>query len=294
MWDFLKKIVRNISIHLAFGLKNAEAEIMLSKTANSDVTSITQNKTTNELADALLKGEVTEEVELLRDRTYFVLEESKKYKVTYVNEEIGEINSSKKLLNANKPKVFNESGYNVKLIQENYLIANGFTDRVYELENDLTVEHHPIKFTYEYNPPKFKLDKYIRKIVVRVDKDGKYRVDLYSPKHTDSIKRMEKIFNNELKNIFSNTIKYTSVLFKTVSFITENAYGAEDLQGYNFTMDEFISITDIKTDYILTYNVTPTLFASKITDKYIKPELREKYKNKSKKNTKSTAHFDKL
>ena len=35
----------------------------------------------NDLAEALLKGEVTEQVEILRDRTYLISDESKKYKV---------------------------------------------------------------------------------------------------------------------------------------------------------------------------------------------------------------------
>lgn len=294
MVKFFKNIVRKIAIYLAFGLKNAEVDILKTNTSKTQDSSLEQNKVTNELADALLKGEITEEVELLRDRTYFVLEESKKYKVSYVNEESGEISSSKKLLNINKPKVFNEDGYEVKIIQENNLISDGVLDRLNSIETDLTNEKYPLKFTYELNPPKYKLEKYFRKVVVRVDKNGGYRVDLYSPKFTDSIRRMERIFDNELKNIFTKKTKFTNVLFQTIGFLTENAYGAEDLKEYKFELKDFVSITDIKSDFILTYNVEPITLGDKITDKYIKKDLREKYKNKERRGQKATAVFENL
>ena len=104
-----KKFFRNIAISLAFGLKNTELDILKTKTEESDTQSIEQQQVTNTLADALLKGEVTQEVKLLRDRNYFVLEESKKYDVTLenfvINHKTGEVTGELKTKKKSKTSV---------------------------------------------------------------------------------------------------------------------------------------------------------------------------------------------
>ena len=85
MFDKLKNKIKNLSIAFIYGLRNTEKDILGQKsTPNSPGSSVEQQMQMNELGEALLKGVVTEEVEKLRDRTYLVSDESKKYKVIIV------------------------------------------------------------------------------------------------------------------------------------------------------------------------------------------------------------------
>lgn len=295
----VKKLFRKISISLAYGLKNTEDDILKQK-ASSLSNSITneQKVSVNELADALLKGVVTEEVELLRDRTYFVLEESKKYQVSYANEQTGEIKVKKiNMVNSfNKPNTFIEDGFNDVIIMETPIIVNNVFEMMEAIEKNYEQYRSCLIFQYEYLP-KFKLDKYIKRIVVKESiyvNNGEYRLNLYIPKFTNSPEQTEKIFDNEINKIKKSPNLKKSLEFETVSFTTENAFGAEDLNEFSFKMVDFIGIGDYKNYHVLIYVVEPIIFKNKITDKYIKPELRKKYKNKDKKNIKLTADFSEL
>ena len=76
----IKKILLNIWYGLPFGLKAANDEIMGGGEADEQGSTINQQVTDQRVAKHLLKGEVTQEVEELRYRTYRVENESKSYK----------------------------------------------------------------------------------------------------------------------------------------------------------------------------------------------------------------------
>jgi len=295
----LKQFFRNIVISLVYGLKNTELDILKTKTEESDTQSIEQQQVTNTLADALLKGEVTQEVMLLRDRNYFVLEESKKYDVTLenfiVNHKTGEVTgtlkSKKKNMMVGKPKVF-EDDYKMIITMETPMVTNNILDTMNAISGvELEKTDTALKFEYEWNE-KFKLHKYVRKIVIR-KKENDFIVDLYVPKLYVKSDSLDSKFEAEITNVISKKIKPNNLCFDNISFISDNAYGTEDLNEFKFEMEGFKSITEFQNVYILTYKVTPKIFENKITDKYIVPELREKYANKEKRDNKLVVSFEK-
>ena len=293
-----KKFFRNIAISLAFGLKNTELDILKTKTEESDTQSIEQQQVTNTLADALLKGEVTQEVKLLRDRNYFVLEESKKYDVTLENfvinhktgEVTGELKTKKKNMMVGKPKVF-EDDYKMIISMETPIIINNVLDTMNAISGvELEKVETNLKFEYEWNP-KFKLHRYIRKVVVR-RKESDLILDLYVPKLFTKSDTLESKFEAEITNVINKKIKPNNLCFDNITFVSDNAYGTEDLNEFKFEMTDFKSINEFQNVYILTYKVKPIIFENKLTDKYIVPELREKYANKEKRDNKLVASFE--
>lgn len=294
----IKKFFRNIAISLAFGLKNTELDILKTKTEESDTQSIEQQQVTNTLADALLKGEVTQEVMLLRDRNYFVLEESKKYDVTLENfivdhktgEVTGDLKTKKKSLIVGKPSVF-EDDYKMIISMETPMVVNNILDTMNAISGDeLEKVESCLKFEYDWNE-KFKLHRYIRKIVIR-RKESDLVLDLYVPKLFTKSDSLESKFNAEINNVIDRKIKPNNLNFKTIYFISENAYGTEDLNEFKFETTGFKSINEFKNVYILTYEIKPEIFENKTTDKYIVPELREKYANKERRDNKLVASFE--
>lgn len=292
---FLKKLYRNLSISIAVGLKNAESAILKQKlNGNSSDSSIEQQVATNELADALVKGVVTEEVELLRDRNYMVIEAASKIKITDVDHEKGTYTATKiNPLMVNKPKVFEEKNYISKIIMEIKNTTKNDIDMISDVGKNNEVLVSPLDLEYE-DVPKYKLERYVRKVVLRKKDKAKkdvYRLDLYVPKFTDSNERMERIFDAEINKIKVNKSLPLHIEFKTIEFITDQAYGSDDLCKYKFKFKKFVSVNEFNGSNVLTYDIETEIFNEKITDKFIKPELRKKYKNVEKKNVKLTADF---
>ena len=299
-----KKLKDHLIISSALAMKGVEDIMLKQKTTTSETPAVQQKQTFNLLAEALLRGEVTEEVELLRDRMYFVSEESKKkdmlnaesivdrgsgrilVDITTTNE--GETKRSDKIKkikinNSGKPIVYEDGITNLILSMREKLFTEGIVDEEKKL----------IQLEWGFTP-KYKIEKYITNISVREDNEKNKIVDVYIPMAFDKTSNVESFLVNELKRLKEKLCGPTSFLFDTISFITEDAYGCEDLNLFEYKTISFNSINTFKDKYVLSYNVSPVIEREKVTDKYIKPELREKYAKKEKKNVKLTAVFEKL
>lgn len=288
-----KNIIRKLAIGYVYGLKYAEDLFRRQKPVEVDNTHIQQSVGVNDLADALLRGEVTQEVELLRDRTYYVLEESNKIVVESVDYETGKIKTRKKTINDTLvPNVYNPEDSNIVLVMENELIPTSAIEMYKSIDGEVDneIELYPLKFTYKNTPPKYNLSRYFSKIVVK-SKNDYLTCDLYVKKHTDSESKLNMVFNTEIKRILSGKLKQNNVEFETVDFVTNKAYGSDDLVKYSFNMIKFNKIVDYKNYYIIQYTIEQSNECIKLTDKYIKTELRERYHNKEKKDIKQTIDF---
>jgi hypothetical protein len=121
MLNKIKRLIQTSIISFMYGLKKTEEDILGQKaSALSGLSSIEQKQQMNKLAQDLLKGEVTEEVEILRDRVYYVSDESKKFKV--VVDTVGNSKAFRNLTQPNKPKVYEIEGYEPKIIMDNNAI----------------------------------------------------------------------------------------------------------------------------------------------------------------------------
>jgi len=293
----IKRFFRNAFISLAIGLKNTESNMFKQKTTLSESNSIEQQQTANTLAEALLKGEVTEEVELLRDRTYFVSEEAKKIKVSLtdiiVDHETGEVSGNlkteRKSMIVGKPKVF-EDDYKMVISMETPMTTNNILDTMDAIAGAaLEKVESALKFTYNCNE-KYKLHRYIRRIAVR-KKEEEYIIDFYVPNVYVKVENFESAFAAEIKKVKEKKLKYINLEFETVQFISDDAYGVEDLNEFKFEMINFKEINDYNSFSVLSYYVKPIIYQFKVTDKYIKQELRDKYARKERRDIKLTASF---
>ena len=278
MFEKLKKKLRSAIVAFSYGLKNTEADIFGQKTTMSASNSVEQKMQQNDLAEALLKGEVTEQVEMLRDRTYMVSDESKKYKV--IIDTVGTTKAFKKMAKKKTPNSFNEEGCSVDIVMDNNAIPSSVLEGFESIGNYGIKTTYPLEFEYEYIP-KFKLDDYVRRIVIRSeDSTGGLIVDLYVPQFRDTYERLERIFDNEINKIRDNKTKPVNIEFDTVKFISDKAFGTDDLIPYKFKMKKFIGINEFDGRNILTYEVEKIGNNEKITDKFKNKKLRDAYKNK--------------
>ena len=222
----LKKILLNIWYGLPFGLKAAGDEILGSGEADQAGTEVNQQVTDKRVAKHLLKGEVTQEVEELRYRTYRVANESEKYK--YVGN--GVVVKEEKETPKDKTRF--------KFSQENENICQSVLDTMNQVGN-YGIERYRLEIDYN-SFVRFKVEKFAKKIDVDIDeKIGKVETTLHFNTEPDPYDAASMPFINELKKLL-NANEYeisrneiaTSIY--NLSFTTYKAYNEDDLVNYSF------------------------------------------------------------
>jgi len=277
MNNFFRKI-KNIFYALPFGLKAADNEIIGSGKRHDDNGMVIDNQMSDErVSKHLLKGEVTQEVEELRYRTYKVERESNKY--NYVGNGI----AVKEQEDYKKKKV-------IKFSQENKLICNDILTELKRV-NGYGIEKYTVNIDY-YGIVKLKMEEFLTLVDVYIE-DGKNAVttlhfsDIMNP---DSFR--SKPFVNELSKLHDAFNKHDSYgakrcdfasLLSGLSFTTFNATDKEpNIISYTFIMPELISVQHENGEYKLVYE-WDDYSRIDLTEKFFNYNLEKKYNNKEKK-----------
>ena len=273
----LKKILLNIWYGLPFGLKAAGDEIIGSGEADQAGTEVNQQVTDKRVAKHLLKGEVTQEVEELRYRTYRVANESEKYK--YVGNGVA-VKEEKE-----KPK----DKTRFKFSQENENICQSVLDTMNQV-GKYGVEKYRIEIDYK-SFVRFKVEKFAKKIDVDIDeKIGKIETTLHFNTEPDPYDAASMPFINELKKLL-NANEYeisrneiaTSIY--NLSFTTYKAYNEDDLVNYSFIKGgKFKEFKQDGYEYLLTLEWDEYLrLPTDLESKYYSKSMAEKYAKKERK-----------
>lgn len=282
MNKFFRKI-KNIFYSLPFGLRAADSEIMGSNVSgDGNDTTINQQVNDKRVAKHLLKGEITQEVEELRYRTYKVNRESDKY--DYVGNGIAIKKEEEK---PNKTNI-------IKFTQENKLICS---DILTELKRvgGYGVERYTVEIDYSL-PVRFKLQEFLTNVDV-VIKDNESPVttlrfsDVRNPSMINSkpfvteLERLETLFNNNDTYGLSRNDFATAII--GMNFVTYHASDDEpDVISYRFNYPELIGVHHENGEFKLLYQ-WKEFKREDLTDKFFNKELEEKYKNKIAKSIKT-------
>lgn len=272
IWNGIKRFF----YALPFGMKGADAEIFGSD-GISEGTVVKQQVNDGTVAKHLLKGEVTQEVEELRYRTYKVERESAGYEYTGSGTAI------------KKEKKKKTSG-NIKFTQENGLLCDGVLtelNRVGEYGN----EQYRVNIGY-ISSVKFKLEQFANIIKVNIKKQNKAVTTLVFNDIPNQSDVKSKPFLNELNCLVSAFYKkdiyklsrddyYTSIV--SLDFTTYKASNDEpDFINYSFINPTLIDAGHENGTYFLTYE-WEKYNREDLTDKFYSKEMDEKYKTKAKK-----------
>lgn len=296
--NVFKKIIFKISFffHSLFqGLRSADAT-MLSQVSgeDSDDQEVSHKLEINSVYADLLREKRTQEVEETIDMSYRVAREANKYDVTLIGDLSDDSVGSDRALSAiavkkvamkyeKHPEVFNEPNYHVTLIQDNYKIQkksvwvaneNDFKEAVNTNGNDNVPL---VEIKYDGFTPRFALQNFVTKIVVRETKSGKTRIDLYLPTEAGQFTKTDAILIAELHRIKDNNLKKTDFLdIQALNFTTDKAYGAEDYIWYNFAFLKFKKITVFDGSFVLTFEVGTTQTID-IVEEHKTESLNKKY-----------------
>ena len=298
MRKFFNKIYLNITLffHGLFqGLRGADAT-MLSQVSgeDGDDQEISHKLEINSVYNDLLREKKTQEVMETIDMSYRVAREANNYEVTLIGDLGDDSVGSEKELSAiavkkvamkydKHPEVFNERGYHVTLIQDNKKIqkVNNFSMTAEDLKEAINTNGGDyvslIDIKYNGFTPRFALQNFVTKIVIRETKAGKVKLDLYLPTEAGQFTKTDAILIAELHRIMDNNLKKTDFLdIRALSFTTDKAYGADDYIWYNFAFLKFKKISIFDGSFVLTFEVGATQNVD-IVEEHKTDSLSKKY-----------------
>lgn len=302
----LKSIFNKLKIGLALGMKSADEELVHSNASADDVDSgIHQQVTDKRVAKHLLKGEVTQEVEELRYRTYLVDRESKEFDF------FSPVKAVRKPKDDNR-KISYENNEDLKLItiQENRHIGDDVYDALEKIDakNVETDDNGEVRYNLgkiqkkhnytiklgrnEYTVPRYRLEEYTKKLVCfsMDENEEKVCLDFYVSKYPNDKDWKSKGFVREIEKIRDTQMRSDIFDFRTVAFQTSHAYRLYDGISFKYDKVKFDSISEYDGDYVIHFNAETIENGTDFFDKFYNENMAKKYKEKAEKE--STINFD--
>ena len=262
------------------------------------------------MLDDLINGRVTVEVMNLRWRIYKVLEAASnvrvihsvnsKGEVTYKNESYDRSKELRKIKvddhddyklemaidNKPKPKESHEA-FNGDSVLETDKRSNEIEDGsetkvIGEISADefFTMIQSEIKLKIDRStPPKFKLEKYTKKLNVRgIDNETKL-LEFYVSKYPDEYDRRTNVFIKDVLKINDNPRHSSIIDFDSISFATYNDSGVGNNRFFKY--DNLVYDKTIEFDgyYVIKMKATVVTDGESMVEKYRMTDLDEKYDN---------------
>lgn len=190
----------------------------------------------------LIKGEVTQRVIDLRYETAHAVRESNKY------EYIGNGNVVKKNMFEYKGNIFKNNDDNIILVQDNSIVVQG----TYEIN---PIKEYVIKVLCSFIP-KYRIDSYIKKIVLRKTNEDNLLLDIYFSEYLEKYNNEHKFFISEFKKLYNDNDLRTSIVdIEGVTFTTKRAFGDNDDVIYDIFFNGFLKVDKFDGNYILVFDV---------------------------------------
>lgn len=274
----IKKFLMNIWYGLPFGMKAANEELTSGVASQGNGISIQEEVSDKRVGRHLLKGEITNEVEELRYRTYRVADESENYKYigsgTAIKDEKNNGNNKKKH----------------KFTQENRNVCESVLDGLNQV-GSYGIEKYWFEIDYNYFV-RFKLEKFATRVDVNINDDvGLIETTLHFNSEPNPYDSASKPFINELAKLINLENKHAidrneiAQCVKNLSFVTYKSDNEDDLVTYSFVNGgKFKSIEKKGYEYLITLEWSEYMRVPlNLEAKFYSKSMADKYENKEKK-----------
>lgn len=291
----LTKFKRNVKLFfygLFSGLISADKMISTQTTSLDSLNTIQQNLNNGGVFSDMLETKLTQQVKETVDAHYRIYREADKYDTSSIRiiseDENGVVFSpvtklKKKTVSdfMKHPPVYNPENAKIRTIQDNKHMEDKYQTNpniLFGYDTTLTVERGD--FT-----PRFKLEKLVKKIVVRECEDNKSLVDLYVPSESTQFGKIDAIVISFLHKYMEEK-NYNNDLVDFISFewVSDKGWNVEDLLLFKYIVKKLYSIDKFDGSFVLTYVCEIIEDGKDLTEKYRTKELDEKYANESPKN----------
>lgn len=246
--------------YLFMGMRSADDKLTVGgKIGEDEGTTITQKKKSDTLYEALLRGEVTQEVIEARHEMYYAERRSH----DYIYNGGGRAKKLNDVFNYDG-HIENSDGHRVQIVQDNKQDMASYEDYGIDINHeetnnvygtikheDVAKKEYTVKILYDFIP-KYKIEEFLKKVVVKIC-DDKRIIDLYFSKYPVEFDRLSRQFVNRLTEIYAGDTRSDLLDFEALSFVTKNAYGSDDLIRYSYNNFEFKDCIDFDGNYVLRF-----------------------------------------
>lgn len=281
------------------GFSNVEKN-MLNNTGDSLDSGVSKHQrlTQGRLSDALINGEVTEQVLELKWRTYKILDESQglSTKIVGYDEDNLPITVTTSIFsNIRKLKVDEHDSYKPIMVIKNEPIITSSTDMMNVLdvnEDNRDISFDTINSQNEVEFPigverdnitAMEIEKYSSKMVVRDMENEEYLLEFYVPIYSDEFNRKSKFVLSEIKKLIDKPTFSNLTNIKTVSFITNKSIGVKDNLYFEYEIKSFDKIVTFNGFYVIKFKSKAIKNGYNILLEHVHEQLEKKYNNKEKK-----------
>ena len=251
----LKKICNNIYSALFYffsGLKSADKKMLAWDDSSNTLEGggVEMNEQEDSVYKDLLRGELTQRVKELRHEMYYAERESHKYRYVDGKDRAEKV---KNLFSINTTGLEMSDGFKVKVIQPNMVVSNGAKDN-----ENLNLDTSTYNYEYAINIerdfiPKFRLEEFATKIVVKEVQEGVAMLDLYINGYKSQFDVRQKMFIREMERVFDGQVTDDVRRMSKLSFVTNKATGCYDLLEFEFDQIELDAITMHDGCYVIKY-----------------------------------------
>lgn len=263
---------------LIYGMKATEDEV-LHQTSSSigGGSSIIKEVDDTRVSKALLKGEITQEVEELRYRTYKVDKESKTFEYFAPTLAMKRDKQDTKFL-----KYDDRDGLELITVQPNDFLVETVSETLEQVGGRGKRTQYRIKIKRNFTP-RYKIEEYITRLDVKKLDDKHVILDMYVSKYPNDKDFKSKGFVREVEKIRDEKIKSDILDYEEVSFLTNHAYKMDDMVKFVFKNIFFREVVEFDGHYILRFKASIQQDIIDLTNIFYSKTMDEKYKNKEKK-----------
>ena len=296
----IKKLCNRINAYWVgffYGLKDTNDTVFTQAGIDNSVgTEIQQQVNENRVSKDLLKGEVTQQVEELRYRTYKVDRESKQFEYFSPTKAIRFDKQDSKFV-----KYDNSDNLELITIQPNHAntanIYDGTKDvdflnaKLIDGQGNVSINLGHFDVENKYNieierdfMPRFKLETYTTRLVVKkLDDEDNMILDFYVSKYPQEKDMKSIYFIKEVEKLMSGYKQSDITSMIRVSFVTSHAYGLNDMIEFRFDHIYYKGILEYDGHYILKFKAHAYVNGKDQTDEFYSKSMDEKYRNNEKK-----------
>lgn len=300
---FFKKIRYNLEIlwHSLFrGMASADSIIKGQHGVSNNDVSIVREIGGGGVFSDILQQKETQQVVEMRDKYYRVYKESDKYDtstITIIGEDengviFGNTDGIKKKTKLDfmkHPPVYNPQNLVIRTIQDNKQIQKTnfilsinekFDNEILKSLNDFDVT---LTITRDEFTPRFYLEKYIKRIVVR-ENNTRVVIDFYIPSESSQFGKIDAILISNLHKIKEeNILKSDLTDFLTIEWYSDKAWNSDDVCHFKYDDVKFIGIDVFDGSFVLSFDCNIVENGTDLSEKFKTKELDEKYKTEEQK-----------
>ena len=225
----------------------------------------------------MLKGEITQEVEELRYRTYKVDKESKTFEYFAPTLAMKRDKQDTKFL-----KYDDRDGLELITVQPNDFLVETVSETLEQVGGRGKRTQYRIKIKRNFTP-RYKIEEYITRLDVKKLDDKHVILDMYVSKYPNDKDFKSKGFVREVEKIRDEKIKSDILDYEEVSFLTNHAYKMDDMVKFVFKSIFFREVVEFDGHYILRFKASIQQDIIDLTNIFYSKTMDEKYKNKEKK-----------